>query len=90
MNSYTRIYNFGYHSTDDRLKGNDRVAEELKETLVQCGLTYLKLGTTYTADRLHHTGSKITSCIHHIYISQDFEPHLNTVKLDNSATDGRP
>ena len=22
-NSYTRIYNFGYHSTDDRLKGNN-------------------------------------------------------------------
>ena len=23
MNSYTRIYNFGYHSTDNPLKGND-------------------------------------------------------------------
>ena len=25
MNSYTRNYNFGYLSTDDRLKGNDKV-----------------------------------------------------------------
>ena len=24
MNSYTKSYNFGYHSTDDRLKGNNR------------------------------------------------------------------
>ena len=25
MNSYTKRYNFGYLSTDDRLKGNDKL-----------------------------------------------------------------
>ena len=32
MNSYTRNFDFGYHSTDDRLKGNDTMDHEIVET----------------------------------------------------------
>ena len=53
-----------------------RVADELKETLSTCGLTCEKLGLTYTADRLCHDGSEISSAIDHIYISQDIKPKV--------------
>ena len=67
-----------------------RVADELRETLTQCGMSVSQLGTTYTADRLSVDGSEITSAIDHIYVSMALEPDIKTLKLPNSATDHLP
>ena len=40
MNSYTMIYNFGYHSTDERLKGNIKGALNLSKIFKNCKWFY--------------------------------------------------
>ena len=67
-----------------------QIADELKETLTQCGLTVLNLGKTYLADRLNPDGNEIESCLDHIYASETIKNSLKTHKLDNSATDHLP
>ena len=67
-----------------------RVADELRETLTQCGLSVSQLGKTYTADRLNSDGSEITSAIDHVYMSSTVESNIKTSKLPNSATDHLP
>ena len=47
-----------------------RIADELKETLTQCGLKIQNLGKTYLADRLNPDGEEIESCLDHIYTSK--------------------
>ena len=37
------------------MQDDDKIAEELQETLTQCGMSILDLGITYTADRLYLT-----------------------------------
>ena len=34
MNNYTKSYNFGYLSTDDRLKGNDKYEIYHEENII--------------------------------------------------------
>ena len=67
-----------------------QIAEELKETLTQCGLKIHNLGKTYLADRLNPDGNEIESCLDHIYSSETLTNSMNTHKLDNSATDHLP
>ena len=67
-----------------------QVAEELKDTLTQCGLKLLSLGTTYTADRLNANNQEITSALDHIYITDSDVMKISVQKLDNSATDHLP
>ena len=67
-----------------------RVADELRDTLTQCGITATQLGPTYTADRLSTNGSEITSAIDHIYVSSSLLSDVKTSKLPNSATDHLP
>ena len=43
------------------------VANELRETLVQCGLQISKLGFTFTADHLSTDGEEIKSALDYIY-----------------------
>ena len=66
------------------------VADELRETLTQCGLINIPLGYTYTADRLDENGSVISSALDHFYASEAFAPHLKTQKLTSTATDHVP
>ena len=58
---------------------HNRVADELRETLTQCGISHLQLGTTYIANRLSANGSEITSAIDHIYVTDvsDFVRGIN-------------
>ena len=67
-----------------------RIAEEIRETLIQCGLVQLPLGITYVADRLNDDGSEITSSLDHIYLSVDLENNTKCFKLDSSGTDHLP
>ena len=67
-----------------------RIADELRETLTQCGITQIELGPTYLADRLSDDGSEIESCIDHAYVSKDLANKVNSFKLENSATDHLP
>ena len=41
MNSYTQSYNFGYLSTDDRLKGNDKPRPNIGTTMFFCNMLAL-------------------------------------------------
>ena len=50
-----------------------QVAEELRDTLTQCGLSQIKLGITYTADRLSDDNQEITSALDHIYVTNSDE-----------------
>ena len=54
------------------------IADELRETLAQCGIINVPLGTTYTADRLNDDGSEIRSALDHVYTSQSFLQALVT------------
>ena len=47
-----------------------QVADELRDTLTQCGLTLIPLGTTYTAARLSVEDQEITSSLDHIYLNK--------------------
>ena len=67
-----------------------QVANELKETLVQCGLHPIPLGITYTADRLTPDNQEITSALDHVYITTSDEHRIRAKKLENSATDHLP
>ena len=67
-----------------------QVADELKDTLVQCGLHMIPLGITYTADRLSHDNQEITSALDHVYITTRDEDQIQARKLENSATDHLP
>ena len=67
-----------------------KVAGELKETLTQCGLNLIHLGTTYTADRLDGEDNEITSALDHIYASSAEIHNMDAFKLPNSATDHVP
>ena len=67
-----------------------RIAGEIQETLIQCGLTQVPLGPTYLADRLDENGMEIQSAIDHAYVSQSMMSRTNIQKLDNSATDHLP
>ena len=42
MNSYTKSYNFGYLSTDDRLKGNNNTADHIWTSTLFRSRTYFK------------------------------------------------
>ena len=64
------------------------VANELKETLTQCGLVIAELGITYVADRLSKDGETISSALDHIYSSKNLK--IKTSKLENSSTDHLP
>ena len=66
------------------------IADELRETLAQCGIINVPLGTTYTADRLNDDGSEIRSALDHVYTSQSFLQALVTKKLLCTATDHVP
>ena len=66
------------------------VANELRETLVQCGLQVSKLGFTYTADHLSTNGEEIKSALDHIYYSGDLEQKLKMTTIPCSATDHSP
>jgi hypothetical protein len=66
------------------------VANELRETLVQCGLQVSKLGFTYTADHLSTDGEEIKSALDHIYYSGDLEQKLKMTTIPSSATDHSP
>ena len=67
-----------------------RIAEELRETLAQCGLIQVELGPTYFADRLNDDGTEIKSSLDHIYMSESLLSKSVTKKLNNSATDHLP
>ena len=67
-----------------------RISDELRETLAQCGLIQIPLGTTYTADRLGEDGSEILSALDHIYLSLDTKKNTECYKLDCSGTDHLP
>ena len=67
-----------------------KISTELRETLIQCGLSIIPLGITYTADRLNEDGSEITSALDHIYFSTNTNQSVEFYKLDNSATDHVP
>ena len=67
-----------------------RIAEELRETITQCGLIQIDMGPTYFADRLNEDGSEVKSCLDHIYMSESLLPRATTKKLDNTATDHLP
>ena len=67
-----------------------QISDELRETLLQCGLELSQIGTTYTADRLSAEGNEITSALDHVYISKDLVPNTKCYKLDCSATDHLP
>ena len=66
------------------------VAEELKSTLALCCLTISKLGWTYLADRLSEKGETISSCLDHIYYSQDLTNRIQTKTLNESSSDHLP
>ena len=59
-----------------------RIAGEIQETLIQCGLTQVPLGPTYLADRLDENGMEIQSAIDHAYVSQSMMSRTNIQKLD--------
>ena len=67
-----------------------KISDELRETLMQCGLITLQLGITYTADRLNEDGTEITSALDHIYVSNELSKTMEYFKLDNNATDHVP
>ena len=74
MNSYTRNYNFGYHSNDDWLKGNNNHNKgELKMpgfwTLIIVRVTRLKSHLTYCKGSIQ---------VQHIYV-QMFKHFFNVV-----------
>ncbi len=76
-----------WNSPNFKYKG---IADELRETLTQCGLILQSLGKTYLADRLNPEGEEIESCLDHIYASETTLHRLRTYKLDCSATDHLP
>ena len=67
-----------------------RIAGEIQETLIQCGLTQIPLGPTYLADRLDENGMEIQSPIYHAYVSKSILSRTNVQKLENSANDHLP
>ena len=67
-----------------------QVAEEIKDTIAQCGMSLINLGTTYTADRLGVGNQEITSSLDHIYVTNELKTKILAKKLDNSATDHVP
>ena len=67
-----------------------RISDELRETLSQCGIKPIEMGTTYLSDKLSNDGAEIESCLDHVYASENILHKLRTLKLDNSATDHLP
>ena len=67
MNSYTWNYNFGYHSTDDRLKGND--THPTPETSEKQGLAY----TLKKSLKLIHFGDSS------YFVRSDFISNIKTI-----------
>lgn len=67
-----------------------QVADELKNTLVQCGLHLIPLGVTYIADRLSPENQEITSALDHAYVTSGDEHRIHARKIENSATDHLP
>ena len=67
-----------------------QVADELKNTLVQCGLHLIPLGVTYIADRLSPENQEITSALDHTYVTSGDEHRIHARKIENSATDHLP
>ena len=63
------------------------MAEELQDTITQCGLVNIDLGDTYIADRLNKEGQHITSALDHIYMTMSLEKLTTTKKTEESCTD---
>ena len=53
-----------------------QVAKEIKDTITQCGMSLINLGTTYTADILGVDEQEITSALDHIYVTKEEETKL--------------
>ena len=67
-----------------------KISDELQDTLMNCGLSPIPMGITYTADRLSPDGAEITSALDHIYMTTSMENKTRTRKLDTSAMDHLP
>jgi hypothetical protein len=67
-----------------------QVADELKNTLVQCGLHLIPLGVTYIADSLNPKKQEMTSALDHAYVTIGDEHRTHAKKIENSATDHLP
>ena len=67
-----------------------KIAEEMLDTLDQCGLENIELGDTYLADRLNKEGLPISSALDHVYMSSGLIQNSTVKKIEVSSTDHVP
>ena len=78
------------HKWNEKSFTYKKLAESLKNTLLECGLNQRDMCLTFKSDIIQSNGNIATSAIDHVYLSKELEPKTKTFTLSNSSTDHLP